>query len=191
MQKQLEKSEWTKADRLFHEACDWEFEDNDLEMAERRYLSCLEEDPEHAGALNNLGSLYYLGKAISGDLEESRTLFKQAIAAHPDDPAGYYNLALTLQALAEEKGDQDIAIRSNLIVALQLEPKWKNDAFIVQMLDQATIAECLADARSRKRHSRSKNSLPFLLGVAAAGVGLSAISTSNAGKKILNANQRM
>lgn len=81
--------------------------------AQRAYLDVLSVQPDHAGALNNLGTLLH----AAGFRRAARTAYAEAAARHPDDPAGHVNLANVLH----EAGDL-AAARRHYEAALRAAP---------------------------------------------------------------------
>lgn len=73
------------------------------DAAKQTYLSVLFEAPDHAAALNSLGSLL----CRTGYRSAGRTAYAQAAACHPDQAAGHVNLANLLR----EDGDLAAARR--------------------------------------------------------------------------------
>ena len=58
------------------------------DAARQAYIDLLALAPDHAGALNNLGTLLY----ETGYVSAARTAYAEAVARHPDDPIGRVNL---------------------------------------------------------------------------------------------------
>jgi hypothetical protein len=83
------------------------------EAAKEAYIAILRLQPDHAGTLNNLGSLLY----ATGYRSAARTTFAEAAARHPDDPMGHVNLANLLL----EEADYPRA-RQHYEAALRLVP---------------------------------------------------------------------
>ena len=81
--------------------------------ARAAYLELLAQEPAHAGALNNLGTLLH----ETGYRTAARTAYAEAVARHPDDPMGHVNLANVLA----EKGNLAQA-RIHYETALRLQP---------------------------------------------------------------------
>ena len=61
------------------------------EEAEAQFVKALEEDPDYAPALINLGNIYFL----RDDLEEALDYFERAFGIRPDDPEVLLSLART------------------------------------------------------------------------------------------------
>src|SRR5260370_42543181 len=86
-------------------------EDADPDRARAAYEACLEADPDHVEARNNLGRLLH----IAGRLDEAEQVFR---AAHKPEALLVFNLGVSLESLDRELG----ALVADL-EALALEPK--------------------------------------------------------------------
>jgi hypothetical protein len=82
--------------------------------ARQGYVTVLQRDPAHFGALNDLGMLLY--KAGRGN--EALTCFNAAVAKHPNNAIGHANLAFVLL-----RGGEAQLARDHYQAALQLDPK--------------------------------------------------------------------
>jgi tetratricopeptide (TPR) repeat protein len=94
--------------------------DEDLDSARSRYLRALELEPEHPGALLNLGNLTY----ARGELRAACELYRAATRADPTYPEAWYNLANTLDDLHH----YDAAVHA-YEVALKLAPDFADAHF--------------------------------------------------------------
>jgi tetratricopeptide (TPR) repeat protein len=101
-----------------------------LADAKDEYLKVLESDPNHLGALNNLGNVLFL----MGQCQEARNAYREAILRHPDAPNSRVNLAnLLLQEseLMEARGQGQEALhakheaRQHYEHALRLKPGYQ------------------------------------------------------------------
>jgi DNA-binding transcriptional MerR regulator len=88
----------------------------DDDLALTHYATALEREPEHPGALLNLGNIHYRREAF----EEALSLYRAAAAAAPEFPEAHYNLGNVLDDL----GQADAAIRC-YEHALSLDPGFK------------------------------------------------------------------
>lgn len=75
------------ADEWYREGCRLDDAGKDKE-AIAAYRRCLEQDPRHASALANLGTMHHQ----AGDLTGARRLFEQACIANPELWEAHYNL---------------------------------------------------------------------------------------------------
>jgi len=98
--------------------------------AKDEYLKVLESEPNHLGALNNLGNVWFL----MGQCQEARNAYREAILRHPDVPNSRVNLAnLLLQEseLLEARGCGQEArhakqeAREHYEYALVLKPEYQ------------------------------------------------------------------
>jgi hypothetical protein len=80
----------------FVRACELAERGHDLE-ARQAYLDLLAIAPDHAGALNNLGTLLFR----TGYVTAARTAYREAVAQHPADPVGRVNLGNLLLEVQE------------------------------------------------------------------------------------------
>lgn len=94
-------------------------------VAAERYRRALEIEPNHPGALLNLGNLVYL----SGDLRQARNLYRAATRSAPDYPDAWYNLANVLDDL----GHPDAAVGA-YTTALELAPEYADAHFNLALL---------------------------------------------------------
>ena len=85
----------------FAKACELMETGHDLE-ARQAFLDLLAIAPDHAGALNNLGTLLYR----TGFTTAARTAYREAIARHPSDPVGHVNLGNLLLEVGDTSDAQ-------------------------------------------------------------------------------------
>ncbi len=85
----------------------------DPEKAKAFYLSALRSEPQHKGALNNLGVI----ALQAGNLPQAHIWLEQALAAAPRDAKTHYLLAKTFRA----EGDS-VAAKNEIEKAIQLNP---------------------------------------------------------------------
>jgi hypothetical protein len=86
---------------------------NRLDESRDAYLRLLSIDPNHAGALNNLGTLLY----ETGHRTAARTAYQEAVTRHPEQAMGHVNLGNLLLA-ERDLENAKIAFES----ALELNP---------------------------------------------------------------------
>ena len=72
--------------------------------AKRAYAAVLTADPNHFGALTNLGALLF----VQGEHDVARALFTKAVVEHPGDPMGYVNLGHALLESGDRKAAQQM-----------------------------------------------------------------------------------
>jgi Flp pilus assembly protein TadD len=106
--------------------------------AQRAYIEILTRQPEHFGALNNLGVLLH----SAGFRSAARTAYAEAVARHPENPKGHLNLANALLTNREHE-----PARQHYEVALRLAP---NYAEAHQGL--ASLLAEMGDTESAERH---------------------------------------
>jgi tetratricopeptide (TPR) repeat protein len=101
-----------------------------LADAKDEYLKVLESEPNHLGALNNLGNVWFL----MGKAQEAQDAYREAILRHPDVPNSRVNLAnllLQLSELMEARGCGQEALhakheaREHYEHALRLKPEYQ------------------------------------------------------------------
>jgi Tfp pilus assembly protein PilF/glutathione synthase/RimK-type ligase-like ATP-grasp enzyme len=93
--------------------------------AERAYLDVLARDPNHFGALTNLGTLLH----VAGKRDVARALYTKAAIEHPNEPIACVNLG---NALAEA-GEIDAAI-ATYERAFTIVPGYANAHFALSLL---------------------------------------------------------
>jgi Flp pilus assembly protein TadD len=82
----------------------------DFDGAIKQYQQAIELDPHYADAIADCGAVH----CIKGDFAQAETLYRQAIAARPDDGLFHANLARVLEQLgkpAEAKDELELAYR--------------------------------------------------------------------------------
>jgi len=116
------------AEHLFQEALELEQVGAGLEAIET-YRRVLEADPAFAGALVNLGTLFF----GAGDLEKAREYYQEAIAADPAYALAHFNLG----NLFDESGDRSAAL-AQYQTALDLHPRYADAHYNIALLYEAT-----------------------------------------------------
>jgi glutathione synthase/RimK-type ligase-like ATP-grasp enzyme len=101
------------AESLYRQASALAAEGRDAQ-AQQAYLAAIAAQPDHFGALNDLGALLYRTDFRTA----ARTLYAEAVKHHPDNPIGRINLA---NALLEN--DQLEEARAHYEAALRLAPE--------------------------------------------------------------------
>lgn len=100
-------------------------ERGELDAAEHHYQRALDVEPDHLGALLNLGNVAY----ARGDLHEAGERYRAATRADPEYAEGWYNLANVLDDL----GHLDAAARCYAL-ALDLAPDFADAHFNLALL---------------------------------------------------------
>ncbi len=140
------------ADAGFERAC-LLAELGEIEAAKAAYLDLLARVPNHAGALNNLGTLLH----AASYRRAARTVYAQAAAAHPDDPMGHVNLANLLFEEEEAEG-----ARAHYETALRLAPDHAeaHRGLAILLAEQGEAAQA-AYHRDRAFGTRPVTTLPY------------------------------
>ena len=121
--------------------------------ARQAYMDLLAIAPDHAGALNNLGSLL----AETGYRTAARLVYEQAIARHPDQTMARINLG----NLALEDGESEAA-KEHYLAALALEPdNAEAHRGLAYALDEEGDAEAAARHRRQGFAGRAVTALPY------------------------------
>jgi hypothetical protein len=84
------------------------------DAARHGYVAVLQRDPNHFGALNDLGMLLYK----AGALTEAVTCYTSAVEKHPDNAIAHANLAFMLL-----RGGDTLRAREHYESALRIDPK--------------------------------------------------------------------
>ena len=100
-----------------------------VEQAVEAYEKVLELNPEAAGALVNLGTIYYRQRRFA----EAETYYRDAIEADPNYPLAQFNLG----NLYDEQGRLDDAFR-HYRKALELNPSYADAHFNLALLSERT-----------------------------------------------------
>jgi glutathione synthase/RimK-type ligase-like ATP-grasp enzyme len=83
------------------------------DAARHGYVAVLQRDPNHFGALNDLGMLLYK----AGLLKESLTCYETAVTKHPENAIGHANYAFMLL-----RGGDAVKAREHYEAALRIDP---------------------------------------------------------------------
>lgn len=116
------------ADRLFEEALRLEQAGSRQEAIEA-YERVLEVDPHYAGALLNLGTLYFHAR----DLARARDYYQRAVDADPGYALARFNLANVFDELG-----QRMEALVHYQAALRLQPDYADAHYNIALLYQAT-----------------------------------------------------
>ena len=92
------------------------------------YLKAAEIDPTSAGALVNLGTLYFNGK----DWKEAERYYRKAVEVDPDYALAHFNLG----NLYDERGDRPAALE-HYIAAIRIHPRYADAHYNIALLYQS------------------------------------------------------
>jgi tetratricopeptide (TPR) repeat protein len=92
------------------------------------YLKAAEIDPTSAGALVNLGTLFFNAK----DWKEAERYYRTAVEVDPDYALAHFNLA----NLYDERGDRPAAL-NHYIAAIRIHPRYADAHYNIALLYQA------------------------------------------------------
>jgi tetratricopeptide (TPR) repeat protein len=118
-----------EAEAWFQKGLEMEETGAPIEQAIEAYQKVLEFNPEAAGALVNLGTIYYRQRK----LVEAETYYRQAVEADPDYPLAQFNLG----NLYDEQGRLDDAFLYYRR-ALELSPNYADAHFNLALLCERT-----------------------------------------------------
>lgn len=116
------------ADRMFEEALRLEQAGARHEAIEA-YQKVLELDPHYAGALLNLGTIYFHGR----DLTRARHYYERAVASDPGYALAHFNLGNVFDELG-----QPMEALVHYQQALRLQPDYADAHYNIALLYQAT-----------------------------------------------------
>ncbi|MCP5115950.1 MAG: tetratricopeptide repeat protein [bacterium] len=116
-----------QADRLFQQALELEQTGAPLDAIEM-YRSVLEIDPGFAGALVNLGTMFFTAR----DLEKAQQYYTEALAADPSYALAHFNLG----NLHDEQGNRPAAL-AEYHSAIRLQPTYADAHYNIALLYQA------------------------------------------------------
>lgn len=130
-----------EADRWFERALELEQQGAEYEEIIAAYQKAAELDPQSAGALVNLGTVFFNGHAWA-DAEEH---YKRALAIDPDYALAHFNLG----NLYDEQGDQPNALH-HYHEALRIHPNYADAHYNMALLSQGN-----RDVMGALRHWRA------------------------------------
>jgi tetratricopeptide (TPR) repeat protein len=116
----------------------WELEDAAPDQAREAYRRALELDPDHGGALVNLGRLLH----AAGAPGVAEAHYRRALSVHPDDATAAFNLGVVL----EDQGKLAEALES-YERAVRLDPLSADAHY-----NAALLSERLGDEAAALRH---------------------------------------
>jgi tetratricopeptide (TPR) repeat protein len=130
-----------EAERWFERGLELEQSGAPLEQVVEAYRKSAELDTTAAGALVNLGTVFFNGHAWA-DAEEQ---YKKALEIDPNYPLAHFNLG----NLYEERGETETAL-SHYLAALKLQPNYADVHYNLALLYQGA-----GDVMSAVRHWRA------------------------------------
>jgi tetratricopeptide (TPR) repeat protein len=131
-----------ESDRWFEKGVRLEQTGAPLKEAEAAYRQAIQIDPSSAGALLNLGTLYYHQRKNA----EAERCYRQALQARPDYPLAHFNLAI----LFDESGDWESAVK-HYLAALDLDPNYADAHYNLALLYQ-NLGETLKSVRHWRQY---------------------------------------
>ena len=120
-------SRWREAEHWFQRGLMLEETGAPEDRALEAYTKAVELNPEAAGALVNLGTLYFR----MGKLPKAETYYLQAIAADPHYAMAHFNLG----NLYDEQGDPARA-REHYLTSLKLNPQYADAYFNLALVSE-------------------------------------------------------
>ena len=126
--RQAEQARRAEGDRWFRQALEMEQTCQPPEEIVAAYLKALEFNPEYAGALVNIGTIYYHAKKWN----EAEKYYRRALEADPNYALAHFNIG----NLCDEAGDSAKAL-FHYSAALELDPSYADAHYNVAVLHQA------------------------------------------------------
>jgi tetratricopeptide (TPR) repeat protein len=123
----IERDRRLTAERWFQRGLDLEQSGGPAEEVIEAYKKAIELDPKSAGALVNLGTIYFNGRKFS----EAEKYYRHALAADPEYALAHFDLA----NLYDERGDRIQAL-AHYEAALTISPNYADAHYNVALLYQ-------------------------------------------------------
>jgi len=117
-----------EAEHWFEKGLDLEQNGAPIEEVIAAYLKASEIDPTSAGALVNLGTLYFNAK----DWKEAERYYRKAVQVDPEYALAHFNLG----NLYDERGDRSQAL-NHYIAAIRIHPRYADAHYNIALLYQA------------------------------------------------------
>jgi len=114
-----------EAEHWFQQGLSLEETGAPIEEAIEAYKKAIEFNPSAAGALVNLGTIYFR----DGKLKRAESYYRNALTADPRYPLAHFNLA----NLFDEQGNAEVA-RQHYLEAIRLDPKYADALFNLALL---------------------------------------------------------
>ena len=118
-----------EAERWFEQGLELEQTGGPVEDIILAYRKAIELDPNSAGALVNLGTVYFNTRAW----REAERCYQQALEVDPNYALAHFNLG----NLCDEQGDRAKAL-SHYVAALRIQPGYADAHYNIALLYQAT-----------------------------------------------------
>jgi len=123
-----ERERRANAERYFQHGLELEHSGAPAEQVIEAYQKALELDPSSAGALVNLGTIYFNGR----NWKEAERFYRQALEADPDYALAHFDLA----NLYDERGDRTKALE-HYQAALRVSPHYADAHYNLALLYQS------------------------------------------------------
>jgi tetratricopeptide (TPR) repeat protein len=123
-----ERDQRQSAERWFQRGLDLEQTGAPAEQVIEAYRKAVELDPNSAGALVNLGTIYF----NAHQWNEAERYYTQAIAVDPDYSLAHFDLA----NLCDERGNHALALE-HYLTALRLSPSYADAHYNIALLYQS------------------------------------------------------
>jgi tetratricopeptide (TPR) repeat protein len=117
-----------EAEHWFEKGLDLEQSGAPVEEVIAAYRKAAEIDPTSAGALVNLGTLYFNAK----DWKEAERYYRQAVEVDPDYALAHFNLG----NLYDERGDRPAAV-THYMAAIRIHPRYADAHYNIALLYQS------------------------------------------------------
>jgi tetratricopeptide (TPR) repeat protein len=117
-----------EAELWFEKGLDLEQTGAAVEEVIAAYLKAAEVDPTSAGALVNLGTLYFNAK----DWKEAESYYRKAVEVDPEYALAHFNLG----NLFDERGDRPAALM-HYIAAIRIHPRYADAHYNIALLYQS------------------------------------------------------
>jgi len=126
---QEEREKRAEAERWFQRGLELEQAGGPVEEVIEAYRKSLELDPTSAGALVNLGTIYFNAR----DLKQAESHYRQALEADPEYSLAHFDLA----NLYDERGDRKKALE-HYLAALKISPNYADAHYNLALLYQGS-----------------------------------------------------
>jgi tetratricopeptide (TPR) repeat protein len=114
-----------EAEHWFQQGLTFEETGAPVDLALQAYAKAIELNPNAAGALVNLGTIYFR----MNKLPKAEACYRKAVEADPNYPLAHFNLA----NLYDERGDTELA-RTHYLTSIRLNPRYGDAYFNLALL---------------------------------------------------------